>query len=174
MPSPFPLGASDSARLASLYRRFGPLVYAHCNRMLRDAASAEDTVQDVFLRAAPHLGALRQDDAAIAGWLRQIARNLCLNRLRDRQRHATPMAPESLPEATEAQAPEGDPAEWTRACIDHAPVHVRDAATLHYVEGVPQADVARRLGQSRRTVCYRLQEFLASCRALQASGALAT
>ena len=56
------------------------LVYATAVRLLGNPAEAEDVSQAVFLKAFEHFGQIGSSPAA-AGWLRTVARNLCLNHL---------------------------------------------------------------------------------------------
>ena len=48
-------------RLEGLYSRLGPLLYARCKRVLRDAALAEDATQEVFMKLAPMLTPIFKD-----------------------------------------------------------------------------------------------------------------
>ena len=54
-------------RLASLYRSFGPIIYARCRRALKEDQAAVTATHEVFLRVLPSLGACpRAAVAAIA------------------------------------------------------------------------------------------------------------
>ena len=46
---------ADPARLAALYRAFGPLIYSRCQRALREDAAAAAATQEVFLRVLDSL-----------------------------------------------------------------------------------------------------------------------
>ena len=70
----------SAGRLRELY---GSALQRFAWGYLRDEAAAEDVVQDVFVRALESED--QPDDAR--PWLYRIARNLCLNRLRDGARH---------------------------------------------------------------------------------------
>jgi RNA polymerase sigma-70 factor (ECF subfamily) len=145
----------DDDRLARLFRTFGPLIYARCRRMLDDAAAAEDATQETFLRVQRHLD--RAPPEALA-WIYRIATNYCLNELRDRSRRAEPR--EQLPENGSADL-EGALADRDLAArlVARAAPKLRAVAWLHHVDGLEQAEVARVLGVSRRTVVGRLAAF---------------
>ncbi|HEX4622470.1 MAG TPA: sigma factor, partial [Myxococcaceae bacterium] len=81
--------------VAGLYRRYGPVTYAQCHRLLKDRAAAEDATQEVFLRVLRHLESAPSDADAVR-WIHRISINYCFNVLRDRARRAEPMA--DLPE----------------------------------------------------------------------------
>lgn len=54
-------------QLASLYRSFGPIIYARCRRALKEDQAAVTATHEVFLRVLPSLGACpRAAVAAIA------------------------------------------------------------------------------------------------------------
>ncbi len=69
--------------LEALYRSERARIYRLCLARLRDAAEAEDAVQETFLRAARHLGHLHGDART---YLAVIARNVCNDRGRSSAR----------------------------------------------------------------------------------------
>jgi RNA polymerase sigma-70 factor (ECF subfamily) len=71
------LGDRDAFR--ALYERYADVVYAFVRRMLGDDASAEDALQDTFVRVARSLGSFRVDGtAALSTWILAIARRAAL------------------------------------------------------------------------------------------------
>jgi RNA polymerase sigma factor (sigma-70 family) len=80
--------AGDDSAWALLVERFSRYVYAICSQGFRlSQHDAEDVFQDVFTRAYQNLPKLRNDDA-IRPWLAQLARRLCIDRLREATREA--------------------------------------------------------------------------------------
>lgn len=96
-------------------------------------------------------------------WIYRISSNYCLNLIRDRERQAQPVA--VLPDAG-SDHPEADLISRSLALqlLARAPEQVRIPAMLYYVEGFEQAQIARALGLSRRTVVNRLNAFLSRAR----------
>ena len=57
------------------------MVFAIAVRLLGDPSEAQDVAQTVFLRAFERFDTLRESPA-VAGWLRTVTTNLCLNHLK--------------------------------------------------------------------------------------------
>lgn len=149
---------SDSDKAAALYRRFGPLIYARCRRILKDATLAEDATQEVFMRVWRHI-ADAPDERAALSWMYRISTNYCLNLLRDAGKR---------PLTDDGEVPETPVDSFERVFEDrdlalrvlmHAPEKLRAPALLHYVDGLDQGRVATALNVTRRTVINRLGAF---------------
>ena len=146
-------------RLSTLYRTYGPIIYARCMRLLGDASAAEDATQETFMRVQRHL---EKAPPEALGWIYRIATNYCLNELRDRKRRAEPTA--------ELEVASGDLAavlgdrDLVARIIRRSPEELRVVAWLHHVDGFDQAEVADTLGISRRTVVNHLGEFARNAR----------
>lgn len=150
---------ADHDALTDLYRRYGPLIYARCRRILDDSAAAEDATQETFMRVHRHLARACSVHEALT-WIYRIATNFCLNEIRDRKLRPRP--------TLDCLLDLGAGPDWERILADRAavrwiasalPEKLRVVAWLHYIEGMAQPEVARVLSISRRTVVYRLEEF---------------
>ncbi|MBX7100274.1 MAG: sigma-70 family RNA polymerase sigma factor [Myxococcaceae bacterium] len=162
-------GVDRNGKVSDLYRKYGPVIYSRCRRLLKDDALAEDATQEVFVRVMRHIEAA-PDDAAALAWIYRISTNYCLNQIRDRSRQAEPM--EELPEQV-GEHPEGEMLDRDLAMqlVQRAPENLRAPAVLYYVDGLEQEQVAKALGISRRTVINRLNEFMSRSRKFLARGA---
>ena len=81
----------DPQALAELYDRFGRVAYSLILRVVRDAATAEDLVQETFLRVWNRIHSLDAERGAIGPWLLAVARNRAIDYLRStagRERNA--------------------------------------------------------------------------------------
>jgi RNA polymerase sigma-70 factor (ECF subfamily) len=103
-------GNSDEAR-----ERFGELVGRHQRRAariafhyLRDAADADEAVQDAFVKAYMHMGTFREE-LPFEVWFTRILINGCLDRLKARRRREKWLAPPVIDATTGV---ERDPAEY--------------------------------------------------------------
>ena len=81
------LAAGETDAMEPLYRIANPAVYAFALSILKSAHDAEDVAQDCFVRifqAAPDYRPMGKPMA----WILTIARNLCLQKLRQAKRSA--------------------------------------------------------------------------------------
>lgn len=149
-------------QLTTLYRMYGPIVYARCVRLLGDRSTAEDATQETFIRVQRHLGKAPASSEALA-WIYRIATNYCLNEIRDRK--LRPELHDELPErpgvSLEVILADRD---LVARIVKRSPEKLRATAWLHHVDGLDQGEVARVLGSSRRTVVNRLAEFAENAR----------
>jgi RNA polymerase sigma factor (sigma-70 family) len=76
--------SGDAASLGILLESHRAPLYALALRFLGHGPDAQDAVQDAFLLAVRKIGQLKEPEA-VGGWLRSIARNVCLSRLRERR-----------------------------------------------------------------------------------------
>lgn len=127
-----------------------------CYLLLRDAALAEDAVQDTFLKAWRAHGDYRRE-ASEKTWLMRIAVNTCRDLLRSRwfRRVDRTVDMDDLPEPSEAFAEPDDT--LTRAILS-LPDSLRQVITLRYYQGLTVQEVADVLRVHRRTVHYRLDK----------------
>jgi RNA polymerase sigma-70 factor, ECF subfamily len=151
------------AKLGATYELHRPKILRRCQRLLQDAAAADDATQEVFLRVMRHLDSMPDDENETLSWMLRIAANYCFNVRRDSHRRNQSL--ETYVELTP------DSADHTLAVRDEAaqvladtPEKLSRPATLYYLEGLEQKEVAHRLGLSRRTVIKRLQTFVERAR----------
>ena len=91
----------DPAALSELYRRWAGPLLRFLERMVRDRATAEELMQESFIRV--HGARDRyKPDARFSTWLFRIARNLALNEL-DRSRNRAPHVSTEVDEGEAAQ-----------------------------------------------------------------------
>src|SRR5262245_2981483 len=111
------------------------MVLRRCRRLLGHEEDARDACQDVFVRiiARQH----RLHDRFLSSLLFRVATNICLNRIRDRQRVPEPVADSCLLRLARMEEPAG--ASDARLLLDRLfgrePESTRTMAVLHYVDG---------------------------------------
>jgi RNA polymerase sigma-70 factor, ECF subfamily len=72
----------DVTALAALYDRHGTAAYSLACRIVRNAAEAEDVVQEAFLQVWEQASRFDRTRASVKGWLLMIIRSRALDRLR--------------------------------------------------------------------------------------------
>lgn len=76
----------SEAAFKELYYRHAPRLHAYCYRIMEHREEAADVFQETFLRFFD-LARREREMTNVPGFLLRIARNLCLNRRRNRPRH---------------------------------------------------------------------------------------
>jgi RNA polymerase sigma-70 factor, ECF subfamily len=153
---------TDAQQFEVFMKNYQNMVFSTAMRLLASHSDAEDVTQEVFLRAYERFDQLR-DSPTAGGWLRTVARNLCLNHL-TRYRSRWSFFSEMLGggredgEEHEMEFPAGesgreimDQAE-RRALVEQAlqklPVAQRVPLVLFHFEGLPYGEIAAKLGVS--------------------------
>jgi RNA polymerase sigma-70 factor, ECF subfamily len=142
--------SGDAHAFERLYRRHVGRIHSLVRRMLNDE-EADETVQDVFVRAWQKLGTFR-GEAAFGTWLHRLAINLTLGRrerlgIRRKRYLDNPETLETVP------ARRGGPE--TRldfeTAIERLPDGARQVFVLHDVEGYRHEEIAEMLGLATGT-----------------------
>src|SRR5579859_8018949 len=163
------LARGDEAALGPLYDRYGRLIYSLALRVVRDAATAEEVVQEVFVRLWRSAASFDPARGRVHAWLMRITHNLALNEARRRQ--SRPVAAENYNwevsgVALVDQEAQRDPARvvWLneratmiREALTELPVPQRQAIELAFFGGLSQAEVAAAIGDPLGTVKSRIR-----------------
>lgn len=75
------LANGDQSALGGIYEIYGERIFRYAHRMLGNRTDAEDATAEVFLRVLRRSAELRAD-GAFRTWLFRIARNLCIDKMR--------------------------------------------------------------------------------------------
>lgn len=148
------MAAGDADAFAILVGRHVGSVGAIARRMLGDDAEAEDVAQEVFLKLW-RLGAdLTLDAHGVRPWLRRVASNLAIDRLRARRRlDVTDDVPEVADAPRQMQGLDGnDVAARVDTALQGLPERQRLALMLFHFEGLSQLEVAASMGISDEAV----------------------
>lgn len=140
----------DAYAFEALVKLHQQRVYAHCYRLLGNAAEAEDLCSETFLRAFQHLASLRADPS-IVFWLLRVANNLSISVLRKRGGHPVLELDEIREVASDTPTPEDEVVaesrrEVMRTCLDQLSPKERTAVLMFYLEERPLEEIARVLG----------------------------
>ena len=149
----------DVSAFEQLYDRHSRIVYALVLRILQQASTTEEVVQDVFLQLWRNAGQYQSARGPFVPWLLTLARNRALDHLRlksERQRRREDQA-EELPAI--AQAPEYEKAldekrraERVRSLIGTLSAPQKKAIEMAYFEGLSHSEIANALHEPLGTV----------------------
>ena len=158
------LSGRNEDALAELYNRYWGLAYATAMRIVRDRASAEDVVQDAFLKLwnnATHFAASR---GSLRTWLITAVRNRAIDCLRGRSAHDREEC--ELKPWLKATEPTSDPWRWVsvsaertavREALASLPLEQRLAVELAYFGNYTQPEIAGMMGVALGTVKGRMR-----------------
>jgi len=121
---------------------------------VRDHATAEDILQDVFVKIHQKLPSLRADDR-LEAWVWRIARNAIADHFR-RLRPNEPLS-EALALTSETPADLPDLRPCVRQFVNQLPPAYREALLLTEWRGLTQAEMATTLGLSSSGAKSRVQ-----------------
>jgi RNA polymerase sigma-70 factor (ECF subfamily) len=152
----------SSTGLHDPWRRHHAELQRFVGRRVFDRHEAEDIVQEALARAHEAQHQL-QSAERLPAWLARIASNLIVDR------HRTRRPTEELHDNLAAPEPEDDPVARLAPClpgmVDQLPPTYRDALRWSELEGLPQREVAQRLGLSWSGARSRVQRARALLRA---------
>ena len=161
--------SGDERAIATLYDRYGGVLYAVAYRIVGQRADAEEVVIEAFAQAwrdAPRFETAR---GSVAAWLTMIARSRALDlvRARGRRERITASAAAERPDASPAMGDwRSDPAGSVdlaerrvrvREALDALSPPQRQAIELAYFEGLSQSEIAERLQEPLGTIKTRVR-----------------
>jgi RNA polymerase sigma-70 factor, ECF subfamily len=157
-------GDADAA-IRELYSCHAKALHGYVEKFCPDRASADDIVQETFIRAWRHLPRLSSDDRPIRPWLFRVARNLLIDA--DRAARSRPTAIQAQP-TEEAGTDSGLDQVLDRQLVSAALEHLSPAHRTVLVEtfyhGDSLATVAHQLGIPHGTARSRLHYALHALR----------
>ena len=148
------IAGDDQAAFREALDRYLGGVLALARRMLRDDAEAEDVAQEAMLRLWRTGGEVEIGPHGLRPWLRRVASNLCIDRIRAGQRvTVTDEVPEETVDADQLTRLEGeDTAARVGGALKVLPERQRQALTLFHYEGLSQVEIGAMMGISDEAV----------------------
>jgi RNA polymerase sigma-70 factor, ECF subfamily len=140
----------------SVWRDYRTLLFAFVLKRVSDAATAEDIVHDVLVRAYEKRDTVRRAHR-FESWLYQITRNAIVDHYRAR-RPTEPLPPDlATPDDTTDRSAMRELASCMQPLVGTLPEHYRDALSLSELQGLTQRETAERLGLSLSGAKSRVQ-----------------
>jgi len=155
----------DEQAMAALYDRYSRVVYSVAFRVLRDASSSEDVLQEVFLGVWRRPQSFVSTRGSLAGWLAVVARNRSIDLLR--RRRPTEQIDEiqlASPYNLAKEAERNSLMERARTIIRHLPPEQRKTLEMAFFDGLTHTEIAEMTGDPLGTVKTRIRSALLTLR----------
>lgn len=161
----------DPDAMGELYDRYGKVAFSVIFRIVRNASTAEDLLQETFLRVWNRVHAFDQEKGSLGPWVLTVARNRAIDYLRsvdgrmaknafDIERTETP----GLFSDLETEILSSARIKQIRSAFDKLNPNQRMVIELAYFEGLSQSEMADRLKQPLGTIKTWIRSALKTLR----------
>jgi RNA polymerase sigma-70 factor (ECF subfamily) len=159
------LQSGDQRAMATLYDRYSRLVYSVALRVVREPATAEDVLQEVFMQLWRNPDGFMAARGSLGSWLAVVARNRSIDTLRRKRPSAqiddVPLvAPGNLADEAERNTM----MERARATMQQLPREQRKTLEMAFFDGLTHSEIAEMTGDPLGTVKTRIRTALLSLR----------
>ena len=164
------VAGGDRAAFRRLYELTAPKLLGTILRIVRVRASAEEILQDVYLRVWQNAGSFSPETAPARAWMNSIARNRAIDVVRQKAHVQAPTLDdgtdwfERIAEDRDREADMVDVASLRR-CLGTIDAQARNCVLLAYYEGFSREELAQRYDKPVNTIKTWLHRSLASLRA---------
>lgn len=139
-----------------LYAQFAPVVFRRARRVVARDADAWDVVQEVFERMLTHGSGFR-GEARPMTWVYRVTTNVALNFVRSRKLREPLLT--VVPDEPSTGADHVEARQLLTKWLAHLDEREVEVATLLYLDGLTQQEVADVLGLSRKTIVREVEEL---------------
>jgi RNA polymerase sigma factor (sigma-70 family) len=152
------LATGDETAVEGLVRRYGPLVFGVCRRVLRNDHAAEDVFQATFLILIRKVSSLTHCEG-LGSWLYTVAYRLALRARANesRRRQCEAQAIRNRPDTDRLPSPAADVVVALEEELQRLPAQHRAPLALCYLEGKTNAQAAQILGCPPGSISARLE-----------------
>jgi RNA polymerase sigma-70 factor (ECF subfamily) len=153
----------DAEAFAALYDRHSRPAYSLAYRMMGERQSAEDLVQEAFLKVWRGAGSYRAERASVRTWILSIVHNRGIDQLRSTasrrrmQEKVEASAPRSQPSEAFAQSWRNSQREQVREALSTLPPEQLKILELAYFSGYTHVEIAGLLDLPLGTVKGRMR-----------------
>ena len=145
--------AGEHSAISEAYHLLGQRVMNLATRILRDRGQAEEVVQDTFIELVEKSTQIR-DASAIPAWVKRVAVNHCLMRLRSPW-HARRVDVEAeVLDESQQQDDTENTLDWVvnvptlEGALNHLSEDARTVLWLHDVEGYTHKEIGQKMGRT--------------------------
>lgn len=164
------VASRDRAAFRKLYDLTSPKLFAVILRIVRNRTTAEEVLQDVFLRIWQNAASYAPQTAPARAWMSSIARNRAIDVLRQRSFVSVSGATDEgdwYERIAEDRDREGDMINNAslRRCLGGIDEQARACVLLAYYEGYSREELAKRYDRPVNTIKTWLHRSLSALRA---------
>ena len=157
--------SGDEQAMASLFDRYSKVVYSVSLRVLRDPASAEDVLQEIFMQIWRNPDGFIATRGSLGGWLAVVSRNRSIDVLR--RKRPSEMVDEMVLPSSFNLAEESERTmmvERARVVIQQMPIEQRKTLEMAFFDGLTHSEIAEMTGDPLGTVKTRIRSALITLR----------
>ena len=150
--------------MLALHQRYVDLLYSIAYRVLNETGSAEEVVQDAFMKAWQNAAQFDERRGPVVAWLIGITRNVAIDKLRQRGRQLEMTEGQSLEEAEEMTGfkmtgdwQDRERADALRFALEDLPDEQSQVIQLSYFGGMSASEIAEYLALPLGTVKTRMR-----------------
>ena len=142
----------DNRAREELYNTYSPRILALCLRYTVDRSTAEDLMQDAFIKIFKVIRKFRWErPGSLYSWMSRVTLNLCFDSMKRRKRVAAMLSDADGLERIPEEPPDYEsvaaiPADRLRAMVEELPEGYRTVFKLHCLEGLSHKEIASLLG----------------------------
>jgi len=155
----------DEQAMAALFDRYSKIVYSVSLRVLRDTASAEDVMQEIFMQIWRNPNSFVATRGSLGGWLAVVSRNRSIDTLR-RKRPSEQVEEMNLPSSSNLadEAERSIMMERARSAIQVLPAEQRKTLEMAFFDGLTHSEISEMTGDPLGTVKTRIRSALSTLR----------
>jgi RNA polymerase sigma-70 factor, ECF subfamily len=157
--------SGDEQAMASIFDRYSKVVYSVALRVLRDPASAEDVLQEIFMQIWRNPDSFTAARGSLGGWLAVVSRNRSIDALR--RKRPTDSVDDIVLASSYNLAEEAERnslMERARGVIVTLPTEQRKTLEMAFFDGLTHSEIAEMTGDPLGTVKTRIRSALLTLR----------
>ncbi len=154
------IDTGDTAAFGEIVQRYGRVVYASSLRILGDEGRAQDVSQETFFRLMP---APKLVSHSLGGWLHRTATHLAVDQRRSeiaRRRREQIYGRQQQQTTHSAEPTWAEVSPFVDQALNDVKEPTRSLLIRHYLQGIPQADIAADMDVSAATISRRIKSGL--------------
>jgi RNA polymerase sigma-70 factor (ECF subfamily) len=162
--------SGDFTAIEELYERYSRQAFGLALKILNSSESAEDAVQDAFLRFWKQPDNFDPQRGRFATWLLSVVHNLCIDQIRRKRPNVVSLDQEETQERLNYLADDSFPLEeevWLKIqrkaiaqAMSQLPPEQRGMIELAFFKGLTHNEIALQTGQPLGTVKSRIRQGL--------------